>query len=62
MPDRPKVCDFSSSSARNVELNGATILSKASLSSSSSPILRPVSLNRLRRASFSSPMREPTSE
>src|SRR6185437_3356468 len=62
MPDRLCVCDFSCSSARNVLLNGATSLSKASLRSSSSLILRPVSVSRLRRTSFSSPIREPTSD
>src|SRR4029079_6367490 len=60
--DRLKVCDFSCSSARSVLLNGATSLSKAALRSSSSPILRPVSVRRLRKTSFSSPMREPPSD
>ena len=50
------------SSERSVLLNGVTILSKALLSSSSSLILRPVSNSRLRSASFSSPIREPTSD
>src|SRR4029077_649847 len=55
-------CDFSCSRARRVLLNGATSLSKASLRSSSSLIFRPVSVTRLRRTSFSSPIREPTSD
>src|SRR5215813_10777823 len=56
------VWDFSCSSARRVLLKGATSLSKASFRSSSSLILRPVSVSRLRRTSFSSPIREPTSD
>jgi hypothetical protein len=46
---------------RSALLNGATILPKESLSSSSSSILRAVSLKRSRSASFSSPRREPAS-